>query len=243
MSPSERREALLGWLRSRGSGTAAEVAQHLGVSERTVYRDVAALRDRGEPLEADSGPGGGLRLHPSALLPPVRLHVEEVVGLTLSLHLARQASPQAPFSRAADAGLERLTSSLPPERLRELQRLLQRVVLGRPASPTVARSAGPVEPSLLLAFERAFRTRRALGFGYLDRHGRHSERRIEPHGLLLQAPLWYVLAVDLVRQAPRMFRMDRIDRPRVLDEIPFEPRPVEVLGALVIPEMVPGALP
>jgi predicted DNA-binding transcriptional regulator YafY len=239
MTPSERREALLCWLRGRGSGTAAEAAQYLGVSERTIYRDVAALRERGEPLETDSGPGGGLRLHPSALLPAVRLHVEEVVGLTLSLHLARQAAPTSPFSRAAFAGLDRMTGSLPPERLRELQKLLQRVVVGRPASAALAASAVPPESTLLLAFERAFRTRCALGFGYVDRHGKRSEREVEPHGLLLQAPLWYVLAVDLARQAPRMFRMDRIEHPRVLDEIPFEPRPVEVLGALVIAEALP----
>jgi predicted DNA-binding transcriptional regulator YafY len=50
-------------------------------------------------------------------------------------------------------------------------------------------------------------------------------RRIEPHGLLVVTPLWYLLARDLETGQPRMFRMDRITRPRLLTEIAFTPDP------------------
>ncbi|MEQ1508159.1 MAG: WYL domain-containing protein [Myxococcota bacterium] len=236
MTAHERREALLGWLRGRRSATAAEVAARFGVSERTVYRDVAALRDRGEPLSADAGPGGGLRLDPEALLPPVRLAADEVVGLVLSLRLARQAAPTAPFSRAADAAVDRLVGALPPARASELRRWLGRIVVGRPASAHTAATVKPIPPTLLAMVERGFTARRALRFGYTDRADVRSSRRCEPHGLLVQVPAWYVLGVDLDREAPRMFRMDRIDRATVLDVVPFVPRPVEVLAALVVPE-------
>jgi predicted DNA-binding transcriptional regulator YafY len=232
----ERRDALLGWLRGRSSATAAEAAERFAVSERTVYRDVAALRERGEPISADPGPGGGLRLDPEALLPPVRLAADEVVGLVLSLRLARQAAPLAPFSRAADAGLDRLVGALPPARAAELRRWLRRIVVGKPASAAVGESLAPIAPALLATVERAFTARRALRFGYTDRFGARTERRCEPHGLLLQAPAWYVLGVDPDKDAPRMFRMDRMSRASVLDDVPFTPRPVEILAALVVPE-------
>jgi predicted DNA-binding transcriptional regulator YafY len=235
MTGHERREALLGWLRGRSSATAAEAAERFGVSERTVYRDVAALRERGEPIDAAAGAGGGLRLDPNALLPPVRLTAEEVAGLVLSLMLARRAAPAAPFSRHADSGLDRLVGALPPARAAELRRWLGRLVVGRPASPSTAATVTPADPALLPTVERAFTARRALRFAYTDRNGNRTRRRCEPHGLLLQAPVWYVLGVDLDKEAPRMFRADRISRPAVLDDVPFSPRPLDEL-ALLVPE-------
>jgi predicted DNA-binding transcriptional regulator YafY len=52
---------------------------------------------------------------------------------------------------------------------------------------------------------------------------RPAPRRIEPHGLLVQSPVWYILARDVEKQAPRMFRMDRIAAPRLLSDVTFHP--------------------
>ncbi len=65
-----------------------------------------------------------------------------------------------------------------------------------------------------------------------------SVRRIEPHGLLVKAPVWYVLARDVEKQAPRMFRMDRVSRPRLLESRRFLPS-ASVVDALT--EIVPQA--
>jgi len=75
----------------------------------------------------------------------------------------------------------------------------------------------------LRLFEQAFSMGLGLAFHYTDREGRSSARRIEPHGLLVQTPVWYVLARDLDKQEPRMFRMDRIARPRILKDVAFQP--------------------
>jgi len=97
------------------------------------------------------------------------------------------------------------------------------VSIGQPASAQIRAGAGVAPPELLRLFEEAFSTGLGLGFHYTDREGRDSNRRIEPHGLLVQTPVWYVLARDLDKQEPRMFRMDRIARPRILKDVAFQP--------------------
>jgi predicted DNA-binding transcriptional regulator YafY len=78
-------------------------------------------------------------------------------------------------------------------------------------------SFGEMASSLLDAFERCFRKGICLGFRYTDRTGVTTQRRVEPHGIFVRPPFWYVLAVDIDKSpndAQRMFRMDRIANPR-----------------------------
>ncbi|MFN7132010.1 MAG: helix-turn-helix transcriptional regulator, partial [Myxococcales bacterium] len=82
---------------------------------------------------------------------------------------------------------------------------------------------GTPPPELLGHFEQAFGEACCLAFDYRDRHGRTSRRTVEPHGLLVEPPVWYVLARDVERDAARMFRMDRIARPRLVRERRFTP--------------------
>jgi predicted DNA-binding transcriptional regulator YafY len=231
VSPRDRQDAILGWLRSRGSATVEEVAERFDVSLRTAHRDLAALRELGIPIEGEPGRGGGVRLDPLRALPPVRLELDEVVGLVLAVSLARR-SGALPFGPAAGTAIGKLLATLPPARARELRRALDRVLVGPPASPAVTASAGEVREAVVRAFEEAFTAGRALAFGYVDRRGVATERRAEPHGLLLQVPVWYLLAWDLDRRAPRMFRLDRIGDHALLSQ-GFEPRPLEVFRSLL----------
>ena len=66
-----------------------------------------------------------------------------------------------------------------------------------------------------------------MSFQYTDRHGATTQRRIEPHGILIQVPVWYILATDIDKGEPRTFRMDRITNPR-----PFS-RPFSSSGVVV----------
>ena len=86
------------------------------------------------------------------------------------------------------------------------------------SSPT----AGEISPSLLEVFERCFSDEVCLGFQYEDRKGRTTQRRVAPHGLFVESPVWYILAVDIDKDAQRMFRMDRISSPRPTGQ-PFDP--------------------
>jgi predicted DNA-binding transcriptional regulator YafY len=117
----------------------------------------------------------------------------------------------------------KLIGSLPLPKARTLRALCRRVIVGTPASSTIGAGAGAAPAELLRLFEEAFSAGLGLGFHYTDREGRTTERTIEPHGLLVQPPVWYVLARDLEKSAPRMFRMDRIARPRIRKDISFRP--------------------
>jgi predicted DNA-binding transcriptional regulator YafY len=210
-------------LRSRDETTVGSLAGELGVSRRTLLRDLATLRERGMPIRGEAGPGGGIRLEGGRGITAVHVSTAEVVALWLAARLSRGAS-DLPWSEAARTGLAKLLGSLPDSKARELRALCRRVIVGPPASAGVRAGAGSPPAELLGFFEQAFSTGAGLGFHYVDRSGVRSIRRIEPHGLLVEPPVWYVLARDVEKGKPRMFRMDRISRPGLLRGLRFQPR-------------------
>jgi len=225
---SRRREDLVRLLRRRRNATTDELARDLGVSVRTVFRDLDAVRARGFAIDGTVGRGGGVQLDPASVLLTAQLGSEEIMSLLLSVALLR-AAPWLPFAAKAQDAVAKVERVLPPENLRELRRLLERVLIGEPAPEATLAGVGAVDPRLLEAFERCFHEGRVLGFRYTDRAGRATSRKVEPHGLLLRAPLWYVIAWDPMRDAPRLFRMDRIRRPVTHTEA-FQPRPVRAFA-------------
>ncbi len=210
MNSTARRDRLLNLLH-RGATTVPAVAAKLQVSERTLYRDIAALRDAGHEIQATPGPGGGVRVATDSRPRPVHFEVAEIVGLALSVAIL-QASPHLPFAKSAEAALDRACRALSADRQRAMQKLQRRILIGR-ASERTKLTLGQVDDSLLSVFERCFTGALAMHFDYVDRAGAHSSRRIECAALVLHAPLWYVLAWDLDKDAPRTFRMDRIAGP------------------------------
>lgn len=216
-------------LRGREATTVDELAGELGVSRRTLLRDLASLRERGMPISGEAGPGGGVRLEGDRGLAAVHLSLSEVVAIWLGARLS-QAASDLPWGEAANSAMAKLLGSLPAAKARMLRALCRRVVVGQPASATIRAGAGATPPELLRLFEEAFSTGVGLGFHYTDREGRKTVRRVEPHGLLAEPPVWYVLARDVDKGEPRTFRMDRIARPRLLPEITFLPN-VEVIQA------------
>lgn len=209
-------------LRGRDATTVAELARDLRVSPRTVLRDLAALRDRGMPIGGQAGPGGGVRLERSHGVATVQLSLSEIVGIWLAARLSRETST-LPWGEAASSALVKLLASLPPAKARDLRMLCRRVVIGPPASYTIRTGAGVSPPELLRIFDEAFSRRRGLSFQYLDRDGEESRRTIEPHGLLVQTPIWYILSRDVEKSEPRTFRMDRISQPRIVQAVTFQP--------------------
>jgi predicted DNA-binding transcriptional regulator YafY len=221
-------------LRGREATPVDDLAAELGVSRRTILRDLASLRERGMPISGEPGHGGGVRLEGDRGLTAVHLSLDEVVAIWLGARLSRAAS-DLPWGEASTTAMSKLLGCLPKDKARALRALCGRVVVGCPASATVSAEAGATPPELLRLFEGAFSAGRALGFEYRDREDRVTHRRVEPHGLLVQTPVWYVLAFDLEKQEPRMFRMDRISRPRLLAHT-FRPR-VDVVRSLLPAEV------
>lgn len=212
----ERLDALIALIRASEGISMTELALELAVSVRTVRRDVSLLRERGMQIEGDRGRGGGIRFARFAPLPPLQLDAQQAVGLWLSVQLARRVSG-LPFSRGSHAAMGKVLAALPPERRHQLRLMCRRIVVGTGASPAMRESFGTIAPTLLDAFERCFREGVCLRFEYTDREGAASYRRVEPHGIFVRPPFWYVLAVDIDKpeaDAKRMFRMDRIANPR-----------------------------
>ncbi|NMO17386.1 WYL domain-containing protein [Pyxidicoccus fallax] len=210
------------FLRGREATPVAEIASALEVSVRTVHRDLATLREQGVPISGDTGPGGGVRLEGERGVTAVHLSLEEVVALWLVANLSATTSA-LPWGRAARSALEKLFASVPRERARSMRELCRRVVVGRPASARVLEDLGTPPEELLAVFEHAFRDRVCLAFDYRDRKGQATRRCVEPHGLMVESPAWYVLARDVEKSAARLFRMDRIRRARVVPERTFVP--------------------
>lgn len=209
-------------LRSREATSVGALAEELRVSRRTLLRDLAALRERGMCIEGEAGPGGGIRWHGQRGALAVQLGLEEVVAIWLAARLSRSAS-DLPWGEAANSGMAKLLASLPPAKAGALRALCRRVIVGQPASENTRAGIAEAPPELLRLFEEAFSTGLGLAFAYTDREGRSSARRIEPHGLLVETPVWYVLARDVDKQEARTFRMDRIARPRILRDVRFRP--------------------
>ncbi len=185
-----------------------------------------------------SGPGGGVHLEPTSVLVTSQLAGEEVVALILSAAVA-QAFPSMPFASAAHAALAKIEASLPLAQSRKVQDLMMRVMIGNP-SPATARQQSSVSSLLARLFELAFREERLLAFEYRDRDGVGSRRIVEPHGLLVRAPLWYVIAWDTAIDEARLFRADRIRSPHVRAET-FLPRPHELVRD-ICPDARPAGL-
>lgn len=216
-------------LRGSEGTTIAALAEELSISERTVLRDLATLRQRGLPITGESGRGGGVRLEGRRGVTAVHLSVAEVVSLWLAARLSREAS-NLPWGGSAMSALSKLLASLPADRARELRRLCRRVIIGPPASDAVRAGAAGPPKELLHLFEQAFTAGVGLDFRYIDRSATPSTRRVEPHGLLVESPVWYILAHDIDKGEPRTFRMDRISCPRVLPGVQFRPR-LDILSA------------
>src|SRR3954471_21355579 len=146
---------LLEFLRAHDATTVAVMARELGVSRRTVLRDLATLRERGWPIRAEAGPGGGVLLDRDRGLAAVHLSTDEIASLWLAAQLSASVSA-LPWSAAARSALDKAFASLPPARARMLRQLVRRVLVGRPATAPIRDGLGTAPPDLLTSFERAF---------------------------------------------------------------------------------------
>lgn len=219
MSRLDRLYAITEHLRRRRTGTTvAELAARFGVRERTIFRDLATLRDQHVPIVGEPGRGGGLALDPAFSIPPLALTVDEALSLWLSYRLGAMLGA-VPGPRTLAGALDKVLGAMPRERRASAGAVLDRVVVGAPARAALAETARPVDAAVYRACERAFVEGVRLRIAYVDARGRRTRRTIEPHGLLVQAPLWYVLALDVAKAAPRSFRVDRI---RAAEPVPGE---------------------
>ncbi|MEU7647844.1 helix-turn-helix transcriptional regulator [Streptomyces huasconensis] len=196
---TERVLALLGLLQRRQTWSGPELAERLGVTPRTVRRDVERLRALGYPVHAGQGVGGGYRLGPGQELPPLHLDDEEAIATAVLLLVGADGAV------VGDAALRALTKldQVLPARLRHEVRALSGSVESFGAGRT------PVVPEALMTLARARRDEVEVGFDYPS-GGELRRRRVEPYRLVASDRRWYLFAYDLDRDDWRTFRVDRM---------------------------------
>jgi predicted DNA-binding transcriptional regulator YafY len=199
---------LLSLLQARPNWTGPELSTRLGVTDRTLRRDITRLRDLGYPVEALSGPAGGYQLAPGGALPPLLFDDGEAVTVALALRGAAAGNLPG-FEDAAVAALAKIEQVL-PKRLAEQIGSLQSSIVGlvNRGDPAAA-----VEPGSLVNLAQACRRQERLRFGYVDGDGNTTERHVEPYQLVHTSRRWYLVARDRDRGAWRTFRVDRINQP------------------------------
>lgn len=207
-SPAGRLLDLLSLLQARNHWNATELAERLGVTERTVRRDVSRLRDLGYPVDADPGPTGGYQLGAGGSLPPLLLSDDEAVAVALGLRAAASGAVMG-SEESAVAALTKLEQVLPA-------RLRERVLAVNATTVLVPSGVAPqIEAEVLLTFGQGCRRCERVRFGYTDGAGNETERRVEPYGLVNTDRRWYLVAFDLDRDDWRTFRLDRVRAPEL----------------------------
>jgi len=192
--------------RRRTATTAAQLAERLGVSERTVYRDVRDLILAGTPIDGEAGVG--YRIRPGYDLPPLMFDRDEIQALVLGARIVRQFGDPA-LARASDSILGKVAAILP----KDLAHLVAETRLYVPSVVGVGRSA----EALTLARE-AVVARRKLEVSYANADGVATKRTVRPLGIFFWGRTWTLAAWCELRRDFRNFRLDRVASAVILDD-------------------------
>ena len=254
---SSRTLRLLSLLQNHRYWPGPELAGRLGVSARTLRRDVDRLRELGYPVEAHRGVDGGYQLAAGAELPPLVVDDEEAVALAVGLHLAAAsgvagggppgngaaaaAPAEATIAEASARALAKVTQVMPSRLRRRVEAVAAMTERATWAQQT---GAGVINPEVLAATALACRDAERIRFGYVAASGERSKRHVEPHRLVALDRRWYLVGYDLDRQDWRSFRLDRVappaGQPAPRGGSASRAAPIQSTGARFRPREIPG---
>lgn len=199
MSRSQRLLDLIQLLRShRFPVTGARLAGELGISLRTLYRDIATLQEVGASIDGE--PGLGYVLRPGFLLPPLMFTEDEIEALVVGFGWVANRGDER-LGAAARTALSRIAAVLPDD----LRQLLNTPALLIGPGPAMA-----VEKVAVAQLRRAIRTERKIEIGYWDHKDTESMRTVWPFALGYFDHVRVLVAWCESREAFRHFRTDRI---------------------------------
>jgi predicted DNA-binding transcriptional regulator YafY len=196
--------------------TAARLAAETGVSERTLYRDIGALRAGGALIDGEAGVGYSLTEDPA--LPPQMFTRLEVEALVLGLAEVSQIGDTA-LARAAAAAQAKIIATLPDR--------VQRQAIHAVSSTYRFDRRAPLPPHMQILRESAWEEC-ALDIAYRDVSGQLTNRRIWPLGIIFLDHEVQCLAFCCLRQDFRRFKVHQMDRV-VLTHESYRPRRVPLL--------------
>ncbi|WP_019066522.1 helix-turn-helix transcriptional regulator [Streptomyces hokutonensis] len=197
---------LLSLLQTPREWPGGELADRLGVSRRTVRRDIDRLRELGYPVQATLGTDGGYRLVAGKAMPPLVLDDEEAVAIAVGLRAGAGHALEG-VDEASVRALAKLEQVL-PSRLRHRVATLQAAT-----TPLTSGDGASIAPETLTVMASTVAGRERLRFAYRAKDGTESRRVTEPYRLVSTGRRWYLVAYDLDREDWRTFRVDRVSEP------------------------------
>ncbi|MFF8944345.1 helix-turn-helix transcriptional regulator [Streptomyces sp. NPDC014864] len=197
---------LLSLLQTPREWPGGELAGRLGVSRRTVRRDIDRLRELGYPVQATRGSDGGYRLVAGKAMPPLVLDDEEAVAIAVGLRAGAGHAVEG-VDEASVRALAKLEQVL-PARLRHRVSTLQAAT-----TPLVSGDGASIAPETLTVMASTVAGQERLRFSYRAGDGTETRRLTEPHRLVSTGRRWYLVAYDLDRADWRTFRVDRVSEP------------------------------
>ena len=192
-------------LQRRGFVSSERLAADLGVTTRTIRRDVARLRDLGYPIDTRLGLDGGYSLAPGSVLPPIFLSMDEALACTIALRRWDQATEQ----QLAAGTLQKIVASM-PHRVQWIVAALDRTAVDLDIDGLKEPEPAVFDVGVLGELARACVLRGCMEFLYTQRNGTGERRRAEPFALVNTVRRWYLVAFDLDREDWRTYRVDRI---------------------------------
>ena len=218
MSTSARMLQLLSLLQTHRFWPGTELSARLEVSDRTLRRDIERLRDLGYDVDASRGVAGGYQLRAGNALPPLLLDDEEAVAIAVGLRTAAAGLVAGMGDTSAQA-LGKVVALMPPR----LRRRMDAVASQTDSLPWGGRVS--LDAGVLGTLAQACRDDEALSFTYQAPEAEPTQRRVEPHRLVMLGNRWYLVAYDRVRHDWRSFRVDRVSAPMTTGQT-FRPREI-----------------
>jgi len=201
-------------LQRRPKQKAAELAEELGVSVRSIHRYVAMLDEMGIPVYSERGPHGGFSLMRGYKMPPLVFTPEEAVAVYLGTSLVGEMWGRL-YRDAAQGALAKLDNVLPDEQRHEVA-WARRTLL----ATHMHRADHESLPPYLEKLRRATRERRRVAMVYRGREQPEPlQREMNPYALIHRWGWWYVVGHCHLREAIRSFRVDRIIKLTLLDQV------------------------
>lgn len=207
--PSTRLLTILEILQERGRMSGPELARRLEVSTRSVRRYVAMLQDMGIPVEGERGRYGQYRLRPVYKLPPLMFDNDEALAITAGLLLVRRAGGLVE-STTTESALAKLNRVLPQPLREQVTALQETLALDSPPEQTLPGGRH------LAVLSMGVRLRRRIWLRHLGHPRDATEREFDPYGVVQRGEHWYAAGYCHLRQALRVFRLDRISGLRLL---------------------------
>ncbi len=203
-SRTERRNRLIGMLRSEGYWKTSDLREHLKISLRTLMRELAELKEAGYPIESGKGRGGGIRLNGRWGIERLVLSHKEIVELILSLSIMESLNLSL-LSDNLKAIRQKLFQAFSESQQGVVSNICKCILISKQTKITMDCHLSELKPDISDNILESFFGQLCLGIKYRSDAGEYTSRTIEAHYIMLSWPVWDIIAWDHLRAASRAY--------------------------------------